>query len=782
MSKTGRRWLRLLLLLAFFAQGMQHIRSTSLTFDEGPHLAVGYTTLRTGDFRLQPVHIHPPLANGFAALPLLLQDDLPDPRAIDGWDIASLSAITDAVVWQYPHPERLALAGRLPILWLAVLLGALICRWAWDRGGGKIGLLALALYAFEPNSIAHGTLITTDMAATFLVVATLYAAKRQSEKARKRESEGSQWRPGREGGDFVGWMGVGALLGLALLAKVSAVLLVPVLLVIVAGAALKGEGAHNPRLAWQASQFVRRTVALALPAALVLWAGYGFETGSVAGLPFAIPAATHLKIYLSLQEHYTLGHPTFLMGQVSSQGWWYYFPIAFALKTPLPLLIGAAYGLCRWVCLALRQRRAKPRAVFSLTRSLMRLSEPATLVFYVFPIAYAATSLFSTVNIGYRHLLPLLPFLILGVAGSWRGAHFTRPAGRVAQVALLLWLIWGTLAVAPNYLAFFNEIAGGPAGGYRTLVDSNLDWGQNLWQLRDWMAEHDVDSVFYAHYSPARPEAYGIRVAFLPPDPRAGAFTPWQPAPGFYAIGATVLQGPYAPDPNFYAWFRSREPVARLGHALWVYEVKSSASNTPFTYAVLCAETGLSAEQVRANLGQPTLRILQPDCSTAEVTAQGPGLLIRAATSKPVGTPDFVLRAAGGKEAVAIERLEAAPTPARPYPMSTAGPLDFLGYDVSVTPDHAGIEIRAIWRVKERPERPLSLMAHLVAPDGSTASVGDGMGFPIDQWQPGDVLIQRHTLPGALAEGSALRFGGYWLDTMERWTIEGGNDYWEVKP
>ena len=127
--------LTLLLLLAYFGQGMLHARHASITFDEGPHLAIGYATLRTGDFRLQPVHIHPPLANVLAGAPLLLQRDLPDPRAVDGWGINSLSAITDAVVWQYPHPRRIAVAGRVPILLLGVLLGALIFRWAKDLGG-----------------------------------------------------------------------------------------------------------------------------------------------------------------------------------------------------------------------------------------------------------------------------------------------------------------------------------------------------------------------------------------------------------------------------------------------------------------------------------------------------------------------------------------------------------------------------------------------------------------------------------------------------------------------
>ncbi|OQA13361.1 MAG: hypothetical protein BWY63_03498 [Chloroflexi bacterium ADurb.Bin360] len=532
-------------------------------------------------------------------------------------------------------------------------------------------------------------------------------------------------------------------------------------------------------MALQVSQFARRAVALALPAVLAVWAGYGFETGSVAGLPFAIPAATHLKIYQSLQKHYELGHPTFLLGQVRSQGWWYYFPIAFVLKTPLPILIGAAYGLCRWVYLALRQRRAKPRATLLLTQ---HPSEPATLAFYIFPIAYAATSLFSTVNLGYRHLLPLLPFVIIGVAGSWRGSHRTRPAGRVrsagrvAQVSLLLWLIWGTLAVAPDYLAFFNEIAGGPAGGYRALVDSNLDWGQNLWQLRDWMTEHAVDAVFYAHYSPANPEAYGIQANFLPPDPRAGAFTPWQPAPGFYAIGATVLQGPYAPDPNFYAWFRSREPVARLGHALWIYEVTPDA---PFTYAVLCAEAGLSPEQVRANLGQPVLRILQPDCSTAEVYAQGPGINIVTTASSRGAQPEFTLRAPDGADSIRIYRIETTPTPTHPYPIMTNGPLDFLGYDIVAT--GTTTKLHTYWRVTKRPDRLLSLMAHLVAADGTPLAIGDGMGFPIDQWNKNDIIVQQHLFHITSNTNQTFHIGGYWLDTMERWLSEKGKDYWRIE-
>ncbi len=778
----------LLLLLCFFAQGMLHIRSASITFDEGPHLATGYTTLRTGDFRLQPVHIHPPLANVLAAAPLLLQDDLPDPRAIDGWEIASLSAVTDAVVWQYPHPARLALASRLPILWLAVLLGALIYRWAHDLGGTKAGMIALALYAFDPNMIAHGTLVTTDMAATLLMVATLYTANRKigksanqqiSKSARRREGEKARKR------ELVRWMGVGVLLGLALLTKVSALMLVPVLGLIVASGEWR-VASYQPQatshksqlqnLTYYALRITHYALAIALPAALVVWAGYGFEVGRIAGLPFPIPAATHVRIYQSLQEHYHLGHPTFLLGRVSSHGWWWYFPVAFTLKTPGIVLLLSLYTIAHTAYSVLRN-------VFTHQSHALRSTHYAYLSF---PLLYAATTLFSTVNIGYRHLLPLLPFLYIGIAnGEWRMANnkwqianhvsrFTLHALRITHYVLLAWLILGTLTISPNYLTYFNEFAGGPAGGYRYLVDSNLDWGQNLWQLRDWMAEEGEGHVYYAHYSPARPQVYGINANFLPPDPRAVMFTPWQPAPGLYAIGATVLQGPYAPDVNTYAWFRGHEPTAQLGNALFVYRVEATAAAT---WAMLCTEAGLSAEMVRANLGDATLRTLHADCRSTTVYARGPGLLIKGSDDNTLKPLAFALRAADDADTARIYRVESSPAPTYPHTVATDGPADFLGYDIIHRTD-TEIELRTYWRVKERPTRPLSLMAHLVTPDGTTLDVGDGMGFTIDQWQPGDVIIQRHRLHGDYHEGETFRIGGYWLDTLERWGIADSADDW----
>ncbi|MDY7077868.1 MAG: glycosyltransferase family 39 protein, partial [Chloroflexota bacterium] len=763
-----------LLLLCLFAQTLGHARNASITFDEGPHLAVGYATLRTGDLRLQPVHIHPPLANVMAAAPLLLQTDLPDPRSVGGWEIASLSAVTDTVIWQYPHPRRLAMASRYPIILMTLLLGSVIFRWASDLFGPRAGLVALGLYTFDPNIIAHGSLVTTDMAVTLWGTAALFLVARYMHRPR--------WGY---------WAGAGVVLGLALASKVSALsLLPPVGLLYLLG----------PRsLPWR-RRFCSAIGCMVL-AALTLWAAYGFEIHPLPDFPLPVPAATHLAIYRSLQEHYQLGHPAFLMGQNSEHGWWYYFPIAFILKTPLPTLLLLAVSVISIL-----------HSPFSNLHSPTSIRRWGPLLLY--PALYIVSSLFSSVNIGYRHLLPLLPLLFILISRitldasrfkfdvsrltfdvsrfTFDVSRFTSDASRLTLhasrftlYASLSWLFLSTLRLSPNYLACFNLLAGGPAGGYRYLVDSNLDWGQNLYQLRDWMEENGVEHVYYAHFSPDRPQVYGINADFLPPDPRAVEFAPLDPDPGVYAIGATVLQGAYTPDVDTYAWFRSYEPVTRLGHALFVYDVPQRSLPA---WAAICADPTpvLSPGAVRTGFGRSDMRVILLDCGQSWIYPAGgdpggyvlppgtespPGATLEVAARYPDGNPFYDVYRVEGKGLLPRQPIEG---------ITLDGPLAFLGYQVDVTSAHPGetIELWTFWKVKVVPARPLSLMAHLVGPEGAPVAVGDGLGIPVDQWQPGDVIVQRHPLQIAerTPEGEYyLQIGAYWLDTMERWTAQMGD-------
>ncbi|MHB1319167.1 MAG: hypothetical protein ACYCYF_11160, partial [Anaerolineae bacterium] len=600
--------------------------------------------------------------------------------------------------------------------------------------------------------------------------------------------------PGRGATRWRALVATGILLGLAQLAKVSALMLVPVtgLLLLL--------GAWSERRRFWASlptSAVRAGVVVGI-AALVVWAGYGFEVGRVEGLPLPVPAATHIRIYQILSEHYALGHPTFALGRVSTQGWAWYFPLAFVTKTPLPTLLLAIAALV----VAIRTLRtaeevtsdhlSRPSGARSnrfsgsgrtgqaITRDRRSSQVPGTpegprhpegWIIAIFPALYAATSLFSSVNIGYRHLLPVLPFIAIGVGVTL--AHRCTRIRAPVLIALVIWLAVGTLRTVPYPLTFFNELAGGPSNGYRVLVDSNLDWGQNLWDLKGWMEANGEMRVAYAHYSPAQPKAYGIEAGYLPPDPRAAPFAPWRPAPGLYAIGTTVLQGPYAPELNTYALFRDREPEARLGHALFVYRVEAQAA---LDWALLCAPV-TDADGVRRRVGVRGLRVVQSQCDQALVYPEGAGLTVQLPDARfpVVGERLFSLRTAEGETAAEVRSVSGgaaiAPRTRAPAGARFEGPLTFLGYTVLTTPAQAW----TYWRVDAVPASPLSLMAHMVAADGTVLAVGDGMGFPIDQWRVGDVIVQRHAFESA--DGAvALQVGGYWLDTLELWGTGGGED------
>jgi len=793
------------LLWLLFAQAVRGAVISSLTFDEGPHLAVGYATLRTGDFRLQPVHIHPPLANVLAAAPLLLDPSLPDPRSIPGWDIASLSAVTDTIVWQHRPPDGIALAGRLPIILLAVLLGAFVYRWAADLAGWKAGLLALFLYALDPNIVAHAQVITTDMGVTAFGFVALYCLF----KYQISDFKFQRW-----------WLGgAGIALGAALATKVSAGLLAPLLAVVVL---LTGREAFRLRV-WH-------VVVMGLITFVVVWAVYGFQVDRVPGLPFPVPAATQVKIYLSLLQHYDEGHPSFLMGMNSTRGWWYYFPVAFLVKTPLPTLILVLVSIMLAVGYGVSgSRDGKPAS---------HKSQVAAWTLGLFPVVHFVTTLWSSVDIGYRHLLPVLPFLFVFI-GTQIAHHLSRIAYRLSQrssvtlrpaareyakvgsprrlvtwslglltTVLLVWYVVGTARIFPHDLAYFNELAGGPDGGYNWLVDSNLDWGQNLKELKTWLDAHGVERVFLSQFSPSRPEVYGIQATLLPPSPRAEPFASFNPAPGWYAIGATTLQGAYTPDVDTFAYFHAMTPTARIGHAMFVYHVPEQPRGE---WVAQCARPSplLDAEEIKVSFGRADLRLVQFDCSTSwwypanntrgwYVNMSDPslpvdvhkwytsshlvskgyrmgGTVYNVMDSTPPQSWQRQVTGAPGNWPLAQALTQGARVTA---PVTTTGPLRFEGFwlesDEASVRQWNRVNAFSVWRVMRPAEHPLSIMAHLLDGQGRVIADFDGLGVPTETWQTGDLIVRAHYLnvPIGTVPGTYwIETGLYRLDTLERYRI-----------
>jgi hypothetical protein len=559
----------LALALAVHAGLALHTMSgSSATFDEGAHLPAGYTHLALGDHRLNPEQ--PPLVKVLAAAPLLAIDPVVKTEHV-AWTAARQWEFGRRFLYAWNDGERLLFLGRLPMVVLTLtLIGAVFAR-ARRLAGPAAGAMALGLAVLSPELLAHGSLVTTDVALALFVFLTVAAFDRLTQRA--------TWNR---------LILTGLAAGCALATKFSGLLLGPVLLAL--GVVVLGSGRPielalvRPPLVVRGA--VRRAgVLLALLAAtgvlalLVIWIAYGFR-GDISPDPAARAAARtapekphehawqrglvraadigvipedYARGLLFVMEH-SESRSTFLRGRLSDRGFPHYFVVTFLLKTPIPLL--ALTGLA-----LLRIPRLPPR----------------TVAFVWAPIAvYLVLTMGRGLQIGHRHLLPVLPFLLVAAGESAAAlARWRRPLGLVLVGGLGAWYAVGTLRAHPHHLAYFNEIAGGPENGWRHLVDSNLDWGQDLKRLKAWTEDHGVGKLKLSYFGSADPAYYGIDCERLP-----GYSAPHPPRvtrqvrPGdIVAVSATNLQGVYL-DPEDRALMerlRRLEPVGRAGYSILIY-------------------------------------------------------------------------------------------------------------------------------------------------------------------------------------------------------------------
>jgi len=518
------------------AQLVLSSRRISATYDEQYHIAIGLYFLHTGDPGLIPAH--PPLIPVIATLPLLANRDLVVPVRDSASSAVSNLQYSDQLVWRLnPNGPLIVARARLPIIGLTLLLAVTVYAWTRELFGPMCGLVALTLLSFDPNIMAHGNLATNDIGVTCFATLALYTF----------------WR----------WMTrptapraviAGLFLGLAQVSKFSAIYLIPVLIIIL----LTDRMGKSTTAASQLT--VKTTVAylavIAVAAYCAIWLAYGFNVGTLKGFPF--PAREYLT---GLQAATTLiggGKDSFLLGAYSPEGWWYYFPVAFAVKTPLPtlILIGASF-------------------VFVYRRGTWRSSLPLLIPVVI----YFAICLASPFDIGYRHLLPILPCLFIFTSQLALVDWKTSRPGTAAVTAMLIWLTVASLMTFPHYLTFFNEIAGGPDNGYKILVDSNLDWGQDLIGLRKYMTQENIPSVKLSYHGTADPAAYGVVYEPLPSYP----YNQWtsdtvpdillNPPSGVYAISVNNLQGLRFKNHDLYATFRQRKPDTVVGHSIFIYRI-----------------------------------------------------------------------------------------------------------------------------------------------------------------------------------------------------------------
>lgn len=562
----GRRAAAAVLLVfavGFVALEVNAYTRKSATWDEPIHLTSGYAALTEGDYRIDPSH--PPFLRIWASLPLLLRDG-------PGLDIATIDRTSPSAwlseAYAFAHrflyvdndADRLLYASRFMVVLLGVLLGVFLFCWVHEWLGLAAATCVLAFYTLSPNIAAHASLVTTDFGVTCFMFGAVYFLWR----ACRRMSAPNV-------------VGLTLCFALAVVTKFSAVLLAPIVAALLLLAVVR-RSAVTARIACGIG------VALAMASVAAIWAVYGFRyDASANGWSFqltdtavAADASTvagvmrWIDAYHLLPNAFTQGFVynqssvqelgAYLAGRYSTDGWWYYFPFAILIKTPLAFMALVAMGVAVMV-----RRRHQPG--------------DGVVAFIVVPVTvYLGAAMTSGVNIGLRHVLPIYPFLMLvAAAGVVTLTHARRRIVRAVVPMLLVASVAEFSSAYPYTLTFFNQLVGGPENGFRYLTDSNLGWGQSLKPLKAWMDRNRVSHVNLAYFGQADPAYYRIDATHLPGAPSFALESIGRPKlPGYVAISPTILSGVYL-QPRwrlFYRPFLDLDPVAVIGHSMRVYWVE----------------------------------------------------------------------------------------------------------------------------------------------------------------------------------------------------------------
>ena len=571
------------------------------TTDEGVHLSAGYSYLRTGDFRMNPEH--PPLLKYLAALPLLsVHPELPTEHTSwevkNQWDFAIEFLYHNTV-----SAERILLLGRTPMLLVTSLLGLLIFLWSRSLFGPLGGLFSVTLYAFDPGFLAHGHYVTTDIGLAFFFTLTVFLFWRVLV------------RPSLVGGLLFSLSLCGALL-----AKFSAVILVPILIVLYTLHVLFKHGTRVPPLAIF-GRFRRRFLLVAL-LCVVLFATFTvllYHGESAVALSdhrifqfferrdailtaddpsvyattervlavFAdeghafgrwvttflretpIPAFAYVQGLFQVIVHNYFGHESFILGNHSIHGgWWYYFPFAFLVKTPLGTLMLFVLALVLLRRFRLRQSSVSPRRDRTRRYRFLQLLASVPFVYYLIlvpVVIYVGWSMTSNINLGVRHLFPMYPFLFILIGGltTIRPIRF-----RVAFHTTLLSLAACTIIVSvvqfPHYLSHASLLFGGNANARYLLKDSNFDWGQDLLHVRTYLDRGAAEPAYLWYFGQASQEYFDLALPPVPTD----RDLPLHDLSGTYFVSHSSYLSPGGE----LLWLPEDRRIGNIGGSIYVYE------------------------------------------------------------------------------------------------------------------------------------------------------------------------------------------------------------------
>jgi hypothetical protein len=527
----------------------------SPVFDESVHIAGGFSYWLENDYRINPENGNFP--QRWAAIPLMFQKlKFPNLRQIpllqtDEWTIAG-----DFVFKSGNNPESILMLSRAMITILSLITGLLVYFYSRKIFGAGGGLLSLFLYISCPEILAHAGFATSDMATTMTFTLALICIWNVLNRI------------------TVGNIIFSSLaLSLLFVSKFSAFIIIPVYLILIF---IRLRNSRPPecvifsrKIIWdtQAKQVLSYSVVLLVNLSFILffiWLSYGFRfsmlnnsdapdrntldrafenTCKPCGIAGEV-LATAKKMKL-LPEAYLFGFAfvlnkskernAYLNGELSTRGWWYFFIYSFMVKTPLPLLLIFAISL------------------FTLFRGRILSKDKFYMLtpFLVFFLIYFLFAISSRMNIGNRHLLPLYPCVFIICGSAYLMLRAKLPI-IILTAFLIAWFAVESYKIRPHYLAYFNQLAGGPENGYKHLSDSSLDWGQDLKELRKWLDVNNrqKENVYFSYFGTGDISYYMRDYRQLPSffEQPKGANDFFEIKWGIYCISATMFQLTYFND------------------------------------------------------------------------------------------------------------------------------------------------------------------------------------------------------------------------------------------
>jgi hypothetical protein len=549
-------WLiAILIAVLHAAMAVTAVNTKSPTFDEPQHLTAGYSYWVTNDFRLDSENGNLPAR--WATLPLLFGQTKFVPINDRGWQRADEGRTGHQFLYEVGNDSDQMLGkARMMMSIFGAALCLLIYRCGREFFGVLGGLLAEALAAFDPNFLAHSALVTSDVPAAFFFTAAAW----------------SSWRLFQKISPMRFAIAAFALSGL-FLTKFSAPIAAPVI-----GAMSISLVFSRRQIELQLGKFrIELTekwkkacavgvswIVLSAIVFVSIWLSFSFrysawtDNGSshegttwhwnyllqdqgafessvkLARAHHLLPEA-YLYGFAYVHKH-EIDRPAFLDNEWSIIGFRSFFPRAFLYKTTLPFLCLLALALYA----AIARRKSWKSENLSQLNPLWTLA-----------LVYGVFAIMSPLNIGHRHILPIYPALFVACGAVVYLLHRSQRAlFATAATILLVWQIGESVVIRPNYLAYFNETAGGPGGGHSHLVDSSLDWGQDLPALKTWLDGHptlvDGKPLYLAYFGTADPRWYEINARLLAPEKRLSGDRSPALTGGVYCISATTLQSVYA--------------------------------------------------------------------------------------------------------------------------------------------------------------------------------------------------------------------------------------------